>query len=60
MIDWLKGKKTYIAAILSALGFLLSYLAGDITLQQFLSSMQVSVLAVFLRSGITTDTNKPS
>ena len=58
MLDWLKGKKTYIAAILSALGFLLSYLAGDITLQQFLSDLQVSVLAVFLRAGVTNETTK--
>lgn len=45
---WLKGKKTYIAAILIALQALLSVLAGDMTFIQFLSSPELTqVLAAF-------------
>ena len=53
----LKGKKTYITAaggILAAVG---AYLSGDMEIGAMVQIIITSLLAIFLRKGIKTDTN---
>jgi hypothetical protein len=53
----LEGKKTYITAaggILAAVG---AYLSGDMEIGAMVQIIITSLLAIFLRKGIKTDTN---
>ena len=60
-MNWLKGKKTYIAAILLALQSLLHIFTGDVSITAFLSSPELTqILAAFglasLRAGVEKNT----
>ena len=58
--DMLKGKKTYMTAaggILAAVG---AYLSGDMELGMMINLVITSLLAVFLRKGIQSDTGAGS
>jgi len=58
--DMLKGKKTYMTAaggILAAVG---AYLSGDMELGMMINLVITSLLAVFLRKGIQSDTGAES
>lgn len=48
----LAGKKTYIAAVLGILGFVGSYLAGDMDLAQTAQGVLTAILGMTIRSGI--------
>ena len=56
----LKGKKTYMTAaggILAAVG---AYLSGDMELGMMINLIVTSLLAVFLRKGVKSDTSAES
>ena len=58
--DMLKGKKTYVTAaggILAALG---AYLSGNMELGMMINLVITSLLAVFLRKGVKSDTGAES
>jgi hypothetical protein len=58
--NMLKGKKTYMTAaggILAAVG---AYLSGDMELGMMINLVITSLLAVFLRKGIQSDTGAES
>jgi membrane protein implicated in regulation of membrane protease activity len=58
--DMLKGKKTYVTAaggILAALG---AYFSGDMELGMMINLVITSLLAVFLRKGVKSDTGAES
>lgn len=48
----LKGKKTYIVAILAVVGAIASYLTGDFTLQQTIEAVFASGAVAALRDGM--------
>jgi|TARA_B100000427_G_scaffold268449_1_gene234434 hypothetical protein len=54
----LSGKKTYFtagAAVLTALG---AYFAGEVDMQTTISALFASLMAIFLRKGITSEAKK--
>ena len=58
--DMLKGKKTYMTAaggILAAVG---AYFSGDMELGMMINLIVTSLLAVFLRKGVKSDTGAES
>jgi hypothetical protein len=52
----LAGKKTYIVAAVAAIGFITSYLTGDIQLADAAQGVLTAVLGITIRAGIKTDT----
>ena len=48
----LKGKKTYLAALLTIIGAGVSYLNGDATVMQAAQMAVTAILAATLRSGM--------
>lgn len=48
----LKGKKTYIVAILGIVGAVASYLTGDVTAAQAFQAVLSALLAMGVRNGI--------
>jgi hypothetical protein len=53
----LSGKKTYMTAAGGVLAAVGSYLSGDLELGMMLNLVITSLLAVFLRKGIKSDTD---
>ena len=49
---FLKGKKTYITAILSILGVLGAYATGEATLMEAINLVVPAVLAMTVRKGV--------
>lgn len=47
----LAGKKTYIAAVLTALGGILGYLTGDVNIGQLISVLGTAATAAGLKHG---------
>jgi hypothetical protein len=56
----LSGKKTYMTAAGGVLAAVGSYLSGDLELGMMLNLVITSLLAVFLRKGIKSDTDTGS
>lgn len=52
----LEGKKTYVAAAMGILGFVASYLVGDVTLADAAQGILTAVLGITIRAGIKSDT----
>lgn len=52
----LKGKKTYVTAVLAVATAVGAYLTGDIQLAEAIQISVTAILAGFLRAGITTET----
>ena len=49
----LAGKKTYVVAVMAILGFVSSYLMGDIAITDAAQGILTAVLGMTIRSGIT-------
>jgi hypothetical protein len=49
----LKGKKTYITAIVAIVGAIGAYLAGDASVMQTAQLVTTALLGMFLRNGMT-------
>lgn len=52
----LAGKKTYVVGVMGLLGFIASYLTGDITLAQAAQGAMTAILGMTIRAGISNDT----
>jgi hypothetical protein len=52
----LQGKKTYVVAAMGILGFLASYLTGDIELATAAQGILTAILGITIRHGINTTT----
>lgn len=52
----LKGKKTYVVAVLSILGAIGAYLTGDATMAEAIQLSITAVLGATLRAGMATET----
>lgn len=52
MLTWFQGKKVYIVSILSILGAIGAYLAGDMTVVELFNSIQLALSAMGLRAGV--------
>tara|TARA_R110002110_G_scaffold83543_1_gene216850 strand:+ start:912 stop:1085 length:174 start_codon:yes stop_codon:yes gene_type:complete len=53
----LSGKKTYVTAIGGILAAVGAYFSGDMELGMMINLVITSLLAVFLRKGVKSDTN---
>ena len=53
----LKGKKTYMTAVGGILAAIGAYLSGDMELGTTIKLVVTSLLAVFLRKGVKSDTS---
>ena len=51
MLEWLRGKKTYILVIIGVLTVLVNFLTGDLTFLQFITSDAVIQLIELLGLG---------
>jgi hypothetical protein len=51
-MGFLKGKKTYVTALLTVIGSVAAFATGDATAIQAVQMSVTALLAVFLRSGI--------
>jgi len=49
---WLNGKRTYLTAAVSVIGFLVAWATGNIDNQVAAQSIVGCVLAVFIRAGV--------
>ena len=63
MVEWLKGKKTYILVILGFLIALVNFLAGDLSFLQFVQSPEfLALLGLFglgtIRAGVSNEAKK--
>lgn len=56
--DWLKGKKTYIAAAIGLAGAVLAWADGQIDNVALAAAVWAAVQACFIRSGVATETTK--
>tara|TARA_R110000822_G_scaffold18434_3_gene60942 strand:- start:619 stop:777 length:159 start_codon:yes stop_codon:yes gene_type:complete len=52
-MEYLKGKKTYIVAVIAVLTAIASYLTGDLTIPQAGQAILTAVLGATLRHGIS-------
>lgn len=52
----LQGKKTYVVAVMGIIGFLASYLTGDIALSDAAQGILTAVLGMTIRAGVKNDT----
>ena len=58
--DMLKGKKTYVTAAGGVLAAVGAYFSGEMELGMMLNLVITSLLAVFLRKGVKSDTGAES
>jgi hypothetical protein len=58
MIEWLKGKKTYITAVLGMLATGIAYLNGEVGGAVAIAAIWTALQTAFLRAGITTAVTK--
>lgn len=54
-MNFLPGKKTYIIGILAVLGAIGAYVAGQADLTTTVQSVVAAILAMTIRSGVTTE-----
>lgn len=52
----LSGKKTYVVAVMGILGFVASYLTGDMALSDAAQGVLTAVLGITIRHGVKNDT----
>lgn len=52
----LRGKKTYLTALVSVLSAIAAYLVGDLSIPEAAQIVLTAVLGATLRSGMTTET----
>lgn len=48
----LQGKKTYVVGVMTILGYIASYLVGDVSLTTILEPCITAILAMTIRNGI--------
>jgi hypothetical protein len=53
----LQGYKTYITGAVAILGAIGAYLVGDVSLVDTAQIVVTALLGMFIRAGVTTDTN---
>ena len=53
VVDWLKGKKTYITAIAGALAAVGGWLGGEMSIVGMFQSVWAALSVVFIRLGVT-------
>lgn len=58
MIEYLKGKKTYVIAAVAVVTAVGAYLTGEADLATMVESCFGAVMAATIRSGITTEGSK--
>jgi hypothetical protein len=55
ILAWLQGKKTSIAAIISAIA---AYVSGNMTITQMVAAIFAAIGGMTIRSAVTTEVNK--
>ena len=58
MIEYLKGKKTYVVAAVAVVTAVGAYLTGEADLATMVETCFGAVMAMTIRSGIKTEANK--
>lgn len=53
ILEWLKGKKTYIVGISAIVAALASYATGNIESSEMIKLIVAAILAMTMRAGIT-------
>jgi len=53
ILEWLKGKKTYLVAISTIIGAIASYASGTIEVGEMIKIIVAAIMAMTIRAGIT-------
>lgn len=53
MLEWLKGKKTYLVCIVGILSALVGYINGDVSMAQMIEAIFIAIGAMTMRAGVT-------
>ncbi len=53
IIEWLKGKKSYIVCVLGILTAIVAYLNGAITMTQAIEAIWTAIAGITIRAGVT-------
>ena len=52
MIEWLKGKKTYLVCVAGILAAVIGYLNGEISMAQAIEAIFIAIGGITLRAGV--------